>query len=365
MSTRIIKLTEENIQYMREHYFDYPAEHFAKKFNTTKGYIQSRASILGITKLRPHLNEEKLIDDYRSKTMTIRELEQKYHIGRTQIRNIIKNTGVEYRTKSISNQRYKINTSYFKQIDTPNKAYMLGFIYADGNVYKSHLKVDINKKDELLLFSFLQELESEHRIYNYKDSRQMTIVNETLVGDLFKLGVFPRKTSNMYFPTSEQVPDELISHFIRGYFDGDGSIQYHRYKSPIWRFTFMGPSVFLQKINDILYKECGLKMCISQDKRISEGLDMKTSYTTSTIGEVGIRPLKKVHEYFYGNDNIICLERKKIIFEQIFEDSLSKKLWVGPKQCMYDGISYPTIRDAARITGIPYSTMRYKCSFIE
>jgi hypothetical protein len=365
MSTRIIKLTEENIQYMREHYFDYPAEYFAKKFNTTKAYIQSRASVLGITKLRPTLDEEGLIEDYRSNTMTLRELEMKYHICRKKIRNIIKNTDVEYRTKSISNMRYKINTSYFEKIDTPNKAYMLGFIYADGNVYKSHLKVDINKKDESLLLSFLQEFESEHRIYSYKNNRLMAIVNEKIVNDLFKLGVFPRKTWNMHFPTSEQVPDELISHFIRGFFDGDGSIQYHQYKSPIWRFTFIAPNDFAQKINDILYKECGLKMNLLRDKRFSEGLDMETSYTSSTIGEVGIRPLKKVYDYFYGKNNILCLERKKIIFEQIFEASLSKRYWVGPKKCMYNGVIYTSITDAARKTGIPYSTMRYKCSFIE
>lgn len=46
---------------------------------------------------------------------------------------------------------YKINENYFEKIDSENKAYWIGFISADGNVYKNKLSIELNNKDDELL----------------------------------------------------------------------------------------------------------------------------------------------------------------------------------------------------------------------
>ena len=52
---------------------------------------------------------------------------------------------------------------------------------------------------------------------------KLSIVGEHLQKRLIELGVFPRKSLILKFPTSDQVPEHLIRHFLRGYWDGDGS----------------------------------------------------------------------------------------------------------------------------------------------
>lgn len=362
MSTRLIKLTEENIKFLRDNYFNFPAEFFAKKFNTTKGYIQSRASILGITKTKPKPNYKEIISDYLNYT-SYKDLEKKFHITRKSIQAILKTHNIAIRNKSVAHQKFAINQDYFQKIDTSNKAYMLGFIYADGNVYKTHLKIDINMKDEFILHNFLRDMNSTHRIYSYRDNRQMTIVNERVINDLNLLGVYPRKTYNMEFPTSSQVPNEFLPHFLRGFFDGDGSIQYHKYKSPIWRLTFMAPESFSRRLMDIFQEKCGVSLNILQDKRIR--VDMKTTYASSTIGLKGVKPLQSVYDFLYPSDDCeFYLPRKKDIFENIFRDSVDMNIYVEPRKCMFNGMLYDSITQAARANGIPYSTMRYKCVFI-
>ena len=43
---------------------------------------------------------------------------------------------------------------------------------------------------------------------------------------LINAGILEKKTTTLKFPTNQQVPVNLIWHFIRGYYDGDGSLTY-------------------------------------------------------------------------------------------------------------------------------------------
>jgi len=278
------------------------------------------------------------------------------HVHRLTIKKIIEGNGLIYRNKSITHQKIKINSNYFEKIDSPSKAYFLGFIYADGNVYKNHLKIDINKKDINLLKVFLRELESEHKIYIYKDSVSINISNQKIKNDLNSLGVFPRKAYNINFPENNQVPEKYIRHFIRGYFDGDGSIQLHNYKHPIWRFTLMAPENFCQKIIEILEQNCNIKLSQLQDKRIS--VDMKTIYLSKSVRPSKIINLKKVYDYLY-NDSDIFLERKKNIFERIFETAEKYEDYSNErKQIVFNGVTYKSIREGAKNNNISYSKFR-------
>lgn len=137
--------------------------------------------------------------------------------------------------------RYKFNTDFFKKW-TPDMAYVLGFLYADGDiedVRKSSRTqyITFPSKDRDILESIKKVMESHHpiqyrparkvlyrngKIYESAESYRIRIGSRKLFDDLVKLGLTPRKSLTIKFPTD--IPDEYLNHFIRGYFDGDGCV---------------------------------------------------------------------------------------------------------------------------------------------
>lgn len=119
---------------------------------------------------------------------------------------------------------YNINESYFRDIDDNHKAYWLGFIAADGNIYKHRLGIELQQRDEDHLKNFLKDIESERPLYyrerNNCKSVSLYINNEIFTDNLIAQGIIPRKTSILKFP--DNLDEKYYGDFIRGFFDGDG-----------------------------------------------------------------------------------------------------------------------------------------------
>lgn len=132
----------------------------------------------------------------------------------------------------------EVRHSFFSEIKTELQSYLLGFIMADGSINDKRwtLSININKQDcEIFKYfkiispnAYIREQKAyksvalcrEKHIEN-NGSIRLSIASKVLINDLHKLGVIENKTySLIYIP--EQIPQELIRHFIRGYFDGDG-----------------------------------------------------------------------------------------------------------------------------------------------
>lgn len=136
-------------------------------------------------------------------------------------------------------KKRKINSSYFKHIDTPMKAYFMGFIFADGWLvyspenYNYELGIELQRQDEYVLDCLNKELGSQNIVYHEecKDynihgkiahkgpSSILRVYSKEIVEDLMSHGVMPRKTLRDILP---DVPDEFFFDFLRGYIDGDG-----------------------------------------------------------------------------------------------------------------------------------------------
>lgn len=292
------------------------------------------------------------IQDYFD-NFTMTQLEDKYNITKKTVKKILESNGLIYKNKSLAHQKYKINSNYFEKINSEQKAYIFGFILADGNIYKTSLKIDLNKKDECILRYVLNCMQSEHKIYSYKNNRSILIRNVKLVEDLKKLGCFPNKSHNLPFPTFDIIPKDLLHHFVRGYFDGDGSIQLHLYKSPIWRFSICAPLNFALSLKS-QFEQINVKMGIIQDKRIS--IDMKSLYCSSTLGPEGVFHVKNLYNYLYDNFTF-SLDRKRKIFLSIFLESKNhksrfKKIWVYGK-------TYASCLEASKVLGVSKSCISY------
>ena len=178
------------------------------------------------------------------------------------IGKVLKKKEIEKRTYSETNRRYKRNSEYFDNIDTPNKAYILGLIYADGNNYiygdKHCLTISLQAEDVSLLERVKDELEYEGDLrfnplskkdQNFKDQYILAITDEHMCEQLKKIGVVQRKSLVLKFPTFLR-PD-LIRHFVRGYFDGDGSIYFDKSRNKE-HASLCGTKEFCNGVSNIL-----------------------------------------------------------------------------------------------------------------
>lgn len=127
---------------------------------------------------------------------------------------------------------------FFDNIDTEEKAYWLGFIFADGYLTLPRTIGIELKSDELNhLNKFKQAVQSEHEIHVY--NKNSTFGPQTNCRICFSsqhmfdilVGYFKsqRKTYEGEFPILKD--ESLIRHLIRGFFDGDGSISIHNDKN--------------------------------------------------------------------------------------------------------------------------------------
>ena len=234
------------------------------------------------------------------------------HLGRKEqaIRSKMHYLGLK---KSI----YHCDYDYFKTIDTEEKAYWLGFIYADGNVNKAEntLTINLQERDSGHLSKFnkciegnfqVKVFDEKHGDKTYKMSR-ILIYSTKMVHDLISHGVFPNKTNKITFPN---LSNYLNRHFIRGYFDGDGSICERKHKkrqSDLACAFTCGNIVFLESLREILFQN-NIKSYLVKDKRGEK-------YSLSLAGLQN--PDTFLH-YIYDNATIY-LDRKSLKKENLYE----------------------------------------------
>jgi DNA-binding NarL/FixJ family response regulator len=213
-----------------------------------------------------------------------------------------------------------INYSFFNTIDTQEKAYCLGFLYADGCV--SHnlltLSLKLHQQDEAILTQ-IKNLISPSSPLKIIDNKYLAfrIHRKQICQQLLQLGCTPQKSLTLTFPTSEQVPSHLIQHFIRGYSDGDGCINFRQLKTgrKDFAWSIVSTNDFCQSLKDILKQKlnvnCHIKNCDPTNKNT----------ITKTLIVGGSLQLIKVLNWMY-QDSAIHMDRKYKKYLQ-FQDQIN------------------------------------------
>lgn len=213
-----------------------------------------------------------------------------------------------------------VNENFFAEWNK-DMAYVLGFVVADGCVMKRKNRknsyiFNITSKDIDHLKNIKKvmgcdddiKLKSSRSFDKNKKCGFFNICNKKVCRDLINLGIYPRKTYNLGII---KVPNKYFRDFLRGFFDGDGT-------------------VYIYKVNSVLQLKMGF-ICASKEflenlnERICEAINIpfKEIHTYKDVGRIPkyniyyyINDSEKLYDFMYGNNPQLYLKRKKDVFDK-------------------------------------------------
>ena len=172
--------------------------------------------------------------------------------------------------------KYIFDETFFQEIDTEEKAYILGFVYADGNISNTEndkhyrIRILLKKSDSDILEKIKTAIKYtgpiHYRKRKYKNNNlpeyeiaELSINSKILHTQLMNIGLQPNKTFKIKYP---DIPSHLNKHFIRGFFDGDGSIYLRKNRPNGFRVNVTCASKdFIQSLSKIILDETQIATC--------------------------------------------------------------------------------------------------------
>ena len=247
----------------------------------------------------------KIIIDMYNKGMSMSKIASLVgYKSQNSVKNILIKNNIKIRSKA--GFKPEFNENFFENIDSEEKAYWLGFFTADGNVYPRKnsqpcLRIELSIKDKYILEQFKNSL---NLYVNVRKTRKQCCIlqwhSQKMFDDLFFYGVVPNKTKKEKFVI---LNNELMNHYIRGFFDGDGWVtnttSHGKRKGSRKCIGFCGNPVFLNDLRTFLNKEIGTKNLKIADRAGCSQL----LYSSK-------EDVENLIKYMYHNSNIF-LKRKK------------------------------------------------------
>ena len=272
-----------------------------------------------IKEIEKDINEIiKLYNKESIERISIRDLARRYNTNVHIVAFVLNKNGIDTsKFKDKSKRKYSFNRSFFKRIVNEEQAYYLGFIYADGGVTsdsnKYSLELSVKYEDRFILSCFKNAIKYLGKI-NYSYTRadrnsdkyfkraRLCIYDKELIDDLNKLGVTSRKTFKIDFPGEDIVPKNLMPHFVRGFFDGDGTAC----------FSKGTLSLSFASVNNNFID--GLRNYLKKD---NINLSYNSDYSNSNTCKFDIIEKYEFYQLIYKDANIYY-DRKKKEFDKFF-----------------------------------------------
>lgn len=200
-------------------------------------------------------------------------------------------------------RRYALDEHVFDSIDSDEKAYWLGFLYADGynREDRNVISITLQKSDILHLVKFQTFLSTNIPVREYTTKGYtkcvINVSSLQISNQLAKLGCTQAKTFTRKYPSIE---NKFNSSFIRGYFDGNGCFSHTTTTEDRWQLSFTGNKDLILPIQNILEEEIGLN-------HIS--LNTRSDKSSVAIHYSGRNVCRKILTYMYDTATVY-LDRK-------------------------------------------------------
>jgi intein-encoded DNA endonuclease-like protein len=206
----------------------------------------------------------------------------------------------------VKSRAYEIDENFFNKISSEGKAYLLGLIFADGNISKNGNRINISSNDKNLIEICRKLLKTNAPIHRSQNNFSLFLGNPKIYESLRRNGVLPRKSWKEY--SIPKIPENLRWHFLRGVFDGDGS--FYIDDRGKWKYLCAslccGSGKFLQEIKEWLEKQ-NIK---TQNIRFDRKTDNKGCWQLRITSREAI---KKFTNYLYKNSNYFLNRKYKIV----------------------------------------------------
>jgi intein-encoded DNA endonuclease-like protein len=259
-----------------------------------------------------HIN---VVELYKS-GMSQLQIEKLYNVSHGVVARILTKYDIDFRDASHKSRKYTLDELYFDSVDNNNKAYILGLLYADGcNYTKTNMiKIELQERDKDILDKINIELGSNRPLKyctlnsknnNWQNTYRLTIVNKHMSEALSALGMIPNKSLILDFP--EWLDESLIPHFIRGYMDGDGHIEWRKTKF----LTMVSTKQFCMRVKEICENKLGI--CAKIQDTANKSSNTKLLYIC------GKTKMKQFLDYIY-NDADLYIQRKYDTYKTICDE---------------------------------------------
>lgn len=265
--------------------------------------------------------QNKVVELYTNEHLSSQKIANEMNVSKATILNLLKRRGVD--TSKRGNHKYYADYDKFEVIDSPEKAYWLGFIAADGCIYvrpqNATIRINIHKKDKELLEKLKTFMNSNVNIIEhiqtegFSNKTPMVAIafnSKKMAQDFIKHGVPNRKSLILKPPLIEK---KYYLPYILGYFDGDGSIfkttQYNNFG-----INIEGTKEMLEWINSILN--------ISETLEQRNPEDDKNNYYIRCGGTS--KPYQILKQLYDSVD--VHLERKYNIFKELEKVVLDRNI---------------------------------------
>ena len=292
----------------------------AQKYNIAPATVTRIARINNISRRngsetkKLSQQEKEIIIKLHSENKSVTEIQKQTQINYYSIIKVLREKGLKPVTRAkIYNPDF--DESYFKEIDTPEKAYWIGWLISDGNVDPDcTISISLQSKDEDILHLLEKDLGVEGKVRSVNKYVRFAIGSKLMYEDLVSKTITPCKSFSVELP---KIKKNLYHHLLRGLFDGDGGISVykgtHNNKGKIrtqWHqeLSFCGNLKVITKVKEILEQNIPQ---LSKKKIEPESSIFRIRWSKKS-------DIKLIYEYLYQDCGEHFLSRKKNKIEQIF-----------------------------------------------
>lgn len=228
--------------------------------------------------------EKDVVKDFQENNLYCEDLAKKYEVDVHTIYRILD----KYNIKRQTGYHTNCDISYFEQIDNPHKAYLLGFITADGAVVNNILSIEVHNDDIEVLKYAQQQINPQATITKCKGrlTSKISFGAKKIGEDLAKYGIVQNKSKIIKNVPLNFIPQKYLKYYFRGLIDGDGCVLENGRLS-----IYSGSKEYIEDVQRILIKELNLSQT-----SIYHG----TTYFCSWSSK---EDRKKLFNYLYDNLN--------------------------------------------------------------
>jgi len=268
-----------------------------------------------------------IVEKYKTGNYTCSALSVEYGVLKSSIIRMLRYRNVLIKLPPGGQRKYSLNEDCLDEIDSEEKAYFLGFFYADGcnSSERNIITIALEEKDKSILEKF-QTIVNSNRPLLYIKSKEFgtkkqytrrpqwvfTVSSKKMSSKLTELGCPKAKSLILKFPSSSQVPDKLLKDWLRGFWDGDGTFTFTKNKSNVGGYLSASIATSLdvcENLKIFLEKKLHITSSISPLKNTKVYL-FRIGKTCDSI---------KFLNWLYENQSI-CLERKLIKYQSICKE---------------------------------------------